>query len=199
MSPVVVHGEVISLLDELAAGDVLRCDGCSINFVSMTAPAASASGNGDSASAGFLSNFKTAQTSAFWNFVWHCSDIKVSLEFVLPGVSLHLSSARDADEHHNPGVVSAEGVAAAVAATAISSSESPDERNSFIPTISLVEFELESQKTRPLPQGHERIAESSRAPTKPLPVPSAAAKSSLEAPAKSLPPLPAAPAAAQRP
>jgi hypothetical protein len=131
--------------------------------------------------------------------VWHCIDIKASLELVLPGVSLHLLSARDADEHHNPGVVSAEGVAAALAATAISSSESPDESSSFIPTISLVEFELESQKTRPLPQGHERSTESSRAPTKPLPVPSAGAKSSLEAPAKSLPPLPSVPGTHQRP
>jgi hypothetical protein len=165
----------------------------------MTAPAATASGSGNSASASFLSNFKTAQTSAFWNFVWHCHDIKVSLEFVLPGVSLHLSSARDVDEHRNPSVVGAEAVAAALAATAISSSEDPDDSNSFIPTISLVEFELESQKTRPLPHGRERSAESSRAPSKPLPVPSASAKSSLEPPAKSLPPLPSAPGAAQPP
>jgi hypothetical protein len=33
MSPVVVHGLVNSLLDELAVGDVLRCHCCSFSFV----------------------------------------------------------------------------------------------------------------------------------------------------------------------
>jgi hypothetical protein len=130
--------------------------------------------------------------------VWHCADIKAPLEFVLPGISVHLSSAKDDAALHSP--VSADAPAAAAAI----SSPNSDERNSFIPTISLLEFEQDSQKTRKLPQKQEQPEEpstggstSSRAPTKPLPLPPANVKSSQDAPAKNLPPLPSAAAPAE--
>jgi hypothetical protein len=141
----------------------------------------------------FLSNLRSNHSSVFWNLVWHCCDIKATTEFMLPGMSVHLSSARDPADHRTPAIVDAEGAAAALQAAAISAAVS-DERNSFIPTITLVEFEQESQDTRKQPhmQAQQRSSESSRPPAKPLPLPSSNVKVSTEAPTKSLPPLPSA-------
>jgi hypothetical protein len=164
----------------------------------ITALAAAPSADVDAAPATFLSNFRSNQSSVFWNLVWHCADIKAPLEFVLPGISVQLSSAKDDTALRTPVSVDAQ------AAVAAMSSPDSDERNSFIPTISLLEFEQDSQKTRKQPQNREQPEErstggstSTRAPTKPLPLPPANVKSSLDAPAKSLPPLPSAAAPAE--
>jgi hypothetical protein len=119
--------------------------------------------------------------------VWHCADIKVSFEFILPGLSVQLSSARDSALHHSP-VIVVEEMAKAPSAEVISSPSSD------IPTMSLLEFEQDSHKTRPQPS--MRRSESGRAPNKPLPVPLANSNSTLEAPSKDLPPLPSAAAIA---
>jgi hypothetical protein len=136
----------------------------------------------DAGAATFLSNFRKSHTSVFWNLVWHCADIKVSFEFLLPGLSVQLSSARDSAVHCLPNNLT-EGAVALEAALV----SSP---GSDIPTMSLLEFEQDSKNGRPQP--NLRRSDSGRAPSKPLPVPSGNTGSILEAPAKDLPPLPSA-------
>ncbi len=114
--------------------------------------------------------------------MWHCADIKQSFEFILPGLSVHLASARESMEHHKPALAEPAGAASAAA----SSSASSEVGNFVIPTMSFQEFEQDQQQDR---QSMSRSA-SSRAPTKPLPVPAADVESTLEAPSKILPPLP---------
>jgi hypothetical protein len=177
MSPIVVHGELNSLLDEVAAGTILRHLNCAIIAFTKTS-----AGDMDAVAATFLSNFRNSHSSVFWNLVWHCADIKVSFEFILPGLSVQLSSARDSAVHRlHP--VDVDETAAALQAEAVSSP------NSDIPTMSLLEFEQDSHKS--CTQSSMRRSESGRAPNKPLPVPSGSVIS-VEAPAKDLPSLPLA-------
>ena len=119
--------------------------------------------------------------------MWHCADIKASFEFILPGLSVHLASARESIEHHKPALAEPAGAASAAAP----SSASSEVETFVIPTMSFQEFEQDSQDSRN-PQQDRSISRSasSRAPTKPLPMPAADVERSLEAPSKTLPPLP---------
>jgi hypothetical protein len=182
MSPIVVHGEISSLLDEVAEGDALTNLACAAAHVTTTYAE-------DLGAVGptFLSRLRGSHASVFWNLVWHCADIKVSFEFILPGLSVHLSSARDSAAE----VSSAAGHAQRTAEAPQAATISPPSAD--IPTMSLLEFEQDSHKTRQQP--NIRRSESSRAPTKPLPVPSASIQSNVAAPAKDLPPVPSAAAA----
>ena len=120
--------------------------------------------------------------------MWHCADIKASFEFILPGLSVHLASARESIEHHKPALAEPAGAASAAAP----SSANSEVGNFVIPTMSLQEFEQDSQDPPNQQQEQQSMSRSSssRAPTKPLPVPAASVESVLEAPSKILPPLP---------
>jgi hypothetical protein len=140
------------------------------------------SADSDTFASKFLPSLRSNQSSVFWNLVWHCADIKVSFEFILPGLSVNLASARD----QTPALVELGGAAAAATPSSASSEVS-------IPTMSLQEFEQDTQRSQDQRQQEQQSmsrSASSRAPTRPLPVPAAEAKSTLEAPSKILPPLP---------
>ena len=129
MSPIVVHGEISSLLDEVAEGDVLTSFTCAAAHVTTTYAE-------DLGAVGptFLSRLRGSHASVFWNLVWHCADIKVSFEFILPGLSVHLSSARDSTAEETPADSHAKRTTEAPQAADIAPPSAD------IPTMSLLEF-----------------------------------------------------------
>jgi hypothetical protein len=149
------------------------------------------SADSSTVAATFLSNLRGGQASVFWNFIWHCADIKVGFEFILPGYSVQLASSRDSGANNNSAGIQAEEQAAPNAPSAASLSPA-----SGIPTMSLVEFEQDSKSTRTQERMvHDELQSRSRsermqAPSRPLPLPEATVKDPVAAPSKVLPPPP---------